>query len=219
MVLVCSPEARYVHCYDFEGDLEGEGSYKALVERDVAWGLPGAISVLDAPVFTLDDYRRFASDPAFAKAQEALQWSLRDADQAYREHYRKHLPELPVLLPPEAEAVCDLARLSLYQGAAAQAQAYLDQSLALDQRLWKAWYYLGITCAVTGQRDRAAAAFRKAATCFLAQERDPTCPWYRVDLVTDQLRIYGQAIQRLGAAALETIMPARPPSPPEASEF
>jgi hypothetical protein len=39
-----------------------------------------------------------------------------------------------------------------------------------------------------------------------------TGPWWeyqlnRINLVTDQLQVYGQAIQRLGATALETIMP------------
>jgi tetratricopeptide (TPR) repeat protein len=207
---LCSPEARFVQAYDFEGGLEGEGPYKALMEREVAWGLPGTIEVLDSPVFTLDDYRRFASDPAFTKARQELQWALRDA------HERGGYLEL--LEPrPEAEVVCDLARLSLYQGAPDQAETYLDQALGLDQAYWEAWYYLGITCAIAGQHDRAAAAFRQATASSLARERDPTDPWYRINLVTEQLQIYGQAIQRLGAAALETIMPARPPSPPEPS--
>jgi tetratricopeptide (TPR) repeat protein len=207
---LCSPEARFVQAYDFEGGLEGEGPYKALVEREVVWGLPGSIEVLDSPVFTLEDYRRFASDPAFEKAQEALRWYLRDAHEASRDDW------LALLEPrPEVPVVCDLARLSLYQGAPDQAQTYLDQALGLDQACWDAWYYLGITCALTGQRDRAAASFRQAAVSLLARERDPTDPWYRSNLVTDQLQVYGQAIQRLGAAAFETIMPVRPPSAPE----
>jgi tetratricopeptide (TPR) repeat protein len=213
---LCSPEARLVQRYTFDGGLEGEGPYKVLVEREVVWGLPGSIEVLDAPVFTRDDYRRFASDPAFAEAQESLRWCLRDAYQEARDDDRERL--LDVLEPrPEAEVVCDLARLSLYQGEPDQAQAYLDRALELDQASWEAWYYLAITCAVTGQRDRAAASFRQAATSLLARERDPTDPWYRSNLVTDQLQLYGQAVQRLGAAALETIAPAGPPSPPEAS--
>jgi hypothetical protein len=209
------PEARFVQAYDFEGGLEGEGPYKALVEREVAWGLPGSIEVLDCPVFTLDDYHRFASDPTFATAQEALRWCLRDAHDAHRDDY-------PVLLNPRPEvaAVCDLARLSLYQGAPGQVQTYLDQALGLDQGCWEAWYCLGITCALTGQPDRAAASFRQAAASVLARTRDFTGPWWqyrmnRIRLVTGQLRVYGQAIQRLGAAALETIMPVRPPSAPE----
>jgi tetratricopeptide (TPR) repeat protein len=209
---LCSPEARFVQQYDFEGGLEGQGPYKALVEREVAWGLPGSISVLDSPVFGLGDYRRLGSDPAFAKAQQELQWALRDA------HARGG--DLELLEPrPEADVVCDLARLSLYQGAPDQAQTYLDRALELDQASWEAWYYLGITCAISGQRDRAAGSFRQAAKSVLELERDPTDPWYRVRLVTDQLQIYGQAIQRLGAAALETMVPARPPPPPKASQW
>jgi tetratricopeptide (TPR) repeat protein len=212
---LCSPEARFVQGYDFEGGLEGEGPYKALVEREVAWGLPGSIEVLDCPVFTLDDYRRFATDPAFVKAQEALRWYLRDAYDAHRDDW------LTLLEPhPEVAVMCDLARLSLYQGAPDQAQTYLDQALGLDQACWEAWYYLGITCALSGQRDRAAASFRQSLRSSLTRERDFTGPWWqyrmnRINLVTDQLQIYGQAIQRLGAAALETIMPVRPPSAPE----
>jgi hypothetical protein len=75
---------RAVQRSTFDGGQEGEGPDKALVERDVGWGLPGEIAVLDASAFTLDDYRRFASDPAFAKAQEELQWCLRDAHEASR---------------------------------------------------------------------------------------------------------------------------------------
>jgi tetratricopeptide (TPR) repeat protein len=83
-------------------------------------------------VFTLEDYRRFVSDPAFTKAQEVLRWCLRDA------HERGGYLEL--LEPrPEAEVVCDLARLSLYQGAPEQAQTYLEQALGLDQAYWEAW--------------------------------------------------------------------------------
>jgi hypothetical protein len=37
----------------------------------------------------------------------------------------------------------------------------------------------------------------------------------RIDLITEQLQIYGQAIQRLGAASLERVMPTRPPSTPK----
>ena len=209
---LCSPEARLVQRYTFDGGQEGEGPYKALVERDVAWGLPGEIEVLDAPVFTLDDYRRFASDPAFANAQEELRWCLRDAHEASRGDWLASLEPRP-----EAEVVCDLARLSLYQGEPDQAQTYLDQALELDQTYSEAWYYLAITCALIGQRDRAAASFRQAMASLLAQEHDSTNPWYRSSLVTDQLQIYGQAIQRLGAAALETVSPARPPSAPEPS--
>jgi tetratricopeptide (TPR) repeat protein len=209
---LCSPEARLVQRYTFDGGQEGEGPYKALVERDVAWGLPGEIEVLDAPVFTLDDYRRFASDPAFAKAQEELRWCLRDAHEASRGDWLASLEPRP-----EAEVVCDLARLSLYQGEPDQAQTYLDQALELDQTYSEAWYYLAITCALIGQRDRAAASFRQAMASLLAQEHDSTNPWYRSSLVTGQLQIYGQAIQRLGAAALETVGPARPPSAPEPS--
>ena len=207
---LCSPEAWLVQHYDFEGGLEGRGPYKALLERDVAWGLPGSLEVLDSPVFTLDDYRRFASDPAFTKAQETLRWCLRDAHDAHRDDW------LALLEPrPEVAVVCDLARLSLYQGALDQAQSYLDQALGLDQAYWEAWYYLGITYGLSGQRDRAAASFRQAAASLLARERDPTRPWYRVDLLTEQLQIYGQAIQRLGASALETIAPVQPPVAPE----
>jgi tetratricopeptide (TPR) repeat protein len=212
---LCSPEARFVQAYDFEGGLEGQGPYKALLERDVAWGLPGSLEVLDSPVFTLDDYRRFANDPAFTKAQEALQWALRDTheDGGY----------LQLITPrPQAEVVCDLARLSLYRGEPDQAQTYLDQALALDQTHWQAWYYLGITCALTGQPDRAAASFRQALTSSVTRERDFTGPWWqyrmnRIDLVTEQLQIYGQAIQRLGGASLERVMPIRPPSAPKPS--
>jgi tetratricopeptide (TPR) repeat protein len=213
--LLCSPEARFVQAYDFEGGLEGEGPYKALVEREVAWGLPGSIEVLDSPVFTLDDYRRFASDPAFEKAQEALRWYLRDAHEASRDDW------LTLLDPrPEVAVVCDLARLALYQGVPEQAQTYLDQALGLDQGCWEAWYYLGITYALTGQPEHAAASFRQAAVSLLARPRDFTGPWYQyrmnqINLVTEQLQIYGQAIQRLGAAALETIVPVQPPAAPE----
>jgi tetratricopeptide (TPR) repeat protein len=212
---LCSPEARFVQAYDFEGGLEGHGPYKALLEREVAWGLPDSIEVLDSAVFTLDDYRRFANDPAFATAQEALRWYLRDAHDAHRDDW------LTLLEPrPEVVVVCDLARLSLYQGAPDQAQTYLEQALGLDQACWEAWCYLGITCALIGQRDRAATSFRQAVVSLLAQERDFTGPWYeyelnRIDLVTQQLQIYGQAIQRLGASALETIAPVQPPAAPE----
>jgi hypothetical protein len=117
---LCSPEARFVQAYDFEGSLEGEGPYKGLLERDVAWGLPGSLEVLDNPVFTLEDYRRFASDPAFTKAQETLRWCLRDsyAHQATWDDYLV-LPESR----PEVLMVCDLARLSLYQGALTRPRA------------------------------------------------------------------------------------------------
>jgi hypothetical protein len=98
---LCSPEARFVQAYDFEGGLEGQGPHKALLERDVTWGLPGALEVLDSPVFTLEDYRRFASDPAFTKAQEVLRWCLRDA------HERGGYLE-PLEPRPAAEVVCDL---------------------------------------------------------------------------------------------------------------
>jgi tetratricopeptide (TPR) repeat protein len=207
---LCSPEARLVQRYTFDGGLEGEGTYKALLKREVAWGLPGEIEVLDSPVFTLDDYRRFTSDPAFTKAQETLQWDLHDA------HERGGYLQLDEPRP-QVEVVCDLARLSLYQGQPDQAQTYLNQALELDQACWDAWYYRGITCALSGQPDRAATSFRQALTSLLARERDFTDPWYRVNLVTEQLQVYGQAIQRLGAAALEAIVPARPPSPPEPS--
>lgn len=113
--------------------------------------------------------------------------------------------------------MCDLARLSLYRGEPDQAQSYLDQALELDQTCSEAWYYLAITCALIGQRDRAVASFRQAMASLLAQEHDSTDPWYRNNLVTDQLQIYGQAIQRLGAAALATVSPPRPPSAPEPS--
>jgi Tfp pilus assembly protein PilF len=93
----------------------------------------------------------------------------------------------------------------------------LDQALELDQTYSEAWYYLAITCALIGQRDRAAASIRQAMASLLAQEHDSTNPWYRSSLVTGQLQVYGQAIQRLGAAALETVSPARPPSAPEPS--
>lgn len=168
-------------------------------------------------MFTLKDYRRFASDPAFTKAQETLRWCLRDSynHQATWYDYLV-LPESR----PEVLMVCALARLSLYQGAPDQAQSYLEQALGLDQAYWRAWYYLGITCALSGQRDRAAASFRQAAASLLARTRDFTGPWWqyrmnRVGLVTEQLQIYGQAIQRVGAAPLETIVPVQPPAAPE----
>ena len=212
-----SPEARTVHRYEFEGeqgfegDLAGQGPYRALLEREVAWGLPDELSVLDAPVFILDDYRRFGSDPAFAEVRETLRWDLRDAHDELREDHLRRLPGTLVVPPSSTELRCELARLSLYQGDPDQALVELDRALAIDPADWEAWYYLGITCAITGQRGRAAAAFGEAATGLLALETRPTNVWERISFVALQLEVYGQAIQRLGADALETVLPALPP--------